>query len=402
MAERSELLNRLTDPPKKRDTAENRAAAAADFILGAIRGAAKAVTTDLPGFLMDAADQLSGAVKSFGEKDRSEQLFSAMTGTGKKSEQAELVGSFANPIAAVQAMIVPALAVKPLKTVKEAQKALEAGVSETQVFKDLGIYKGPVGEHDGVLRAILSDEGVRVNITPNRYDMISAPLRPQPLGEILNHPELFKAIPEFANYNLGKAAFGQYRGALFDPRSKYIGVGAYSTNEEFTSAVLHEVGHAIQNKFSMIEGSSPSRYFQDPKSIETAKSALSSLLSPYGNAARTKAREAGFFSPTSAPESPERTKYLALQEALGILTGAERTAYNNYRRVGGEVEADIIQTMFEKNLTDPLPLYKISADQVLMPDEIGKRLDQDPVIQAIIRFAQTAKTVQEAKTPAKK
>ena len=101
----------------------------ADSILSAIRGAAKAVTTDLPGLIMDVADKVAGTTKSFGEKDRSEQMFSAVTGTQKSNETAELVGSFINPITAVQAMIVPAFIAKDLASVRRAAKLKDAGVS---------------------------------------------------------------------------------------------------------------------------------------------------------------------------------------------------------------------------------------------------------------------------------
>jgi hypothetical protein len=79
-------------------------------VYSALRGAAKAVTTDIPGLAMDVADKLAGDTKTLGEKDWSEKIFSAITGTKKKDKDAELVGSFANPLSVIKAVVLPGVA----------------------------------------------------------------------------------------------------------------------------------------------------------------------------------------------------------------------------------------------------------------------------------------------------
>jgi hypothetical protein len=359
MAERSEIFNRLTDPPKKRDTAENRAQSAADFVLGAIRGAVKSVTTDIPGFLMDAADQLAGQVKSFGEKDRSEQLFSAITGTKKDSRQGELVGSFMNPIAVTQAMIVPAFLTRNLKTVKEAQKALETGESAAEVERVTGIFKLPDQVDDGILRTILDPREAMLNydsLYKNKVGLVRDNLtgtfryvtpnkawgdKDKTLGDVLDFPLLFDVVPDLRDIKLAsggsKMGFGD---AAYTPSTDTISFGQFKTEGDLRAALLHEVTHGIQNRFNMNPGANPTQFFVDVNQFDKAKNAIAQLVK----------------SPkvSGAEKDMLRNVFYSMDEM-------DSEATKLYKRVAGESEARAVESMLNVPSAQPIQTQSRSA-----------------------------------------
>ena len=316
----------------------------ADSILSAIRGAAKAVTTDLPGFVMDVADKVAGTTKSFGEKDRSEQMFSAVTGTSKKDETAELVGSFMNPITAVQAMIVPAALVKSAKTVQEANRALRAGESAVEIEKATGIFQLPSNIDDGILRTILDPRSAYIK---------SVNEGTRPLEDVWNFPELYNAVP------------GLHRTPVtFD----YSIDGAYMTpwdrnaitigqTDSISNTVAHEVQHAIQSLFRMNSGSSPEAFIQDRERLQSFKDLVNTMY--------TEATIAGSFDVGA--------ELIPIDK---MLRGMQRQATANYMRTAGEVEARAVELI---RSSDPGPLRPaLDYYKLTLPDSDLSKLIQRP------------------------
>jgi hypothetical protein len=398
MAERSEIFNRLTDPPKKRDTAENRAQSAADFVLGAIRGAVKSVTTDIPGFLMDAADQLAGQVKSFGEKDRSEQLFSAVTGTKKDSRQGELVGSFMNPIAATQAIIAPAFLVKSLKQVKKADQALREGIDAAQVEKYTGIFRLPENVDDGVLRAIIDDSKAKLRYSDSPAE-VGVLRRQSPINsdgpsmnvhigtsdirklpEVLDHPELFAAIPELKNTRVINE-FGGFRGAAYFPDEDIIRIASDNSPERFLQTLLHETQHAVQTKFNMNPGGSPRQFLTDPQAFKEAKAHIDSVDNGLMELFKKKT------DPESVATIMRRQEVVAKKQQA--LRTADNQALESYFRIAGEREASAVEAMRAAN-TRSIPsmqYYGSDLDRLISDPLTAPKTDSSAIIQTIINRA---------------
>jgi hypothetical protein len=345
MAERSEIFNRLTDPPKKRDTAENRAQSAADFVLGAIRGAVKSVTTDLPGFLLDAADQLAGEVKSFGEKDRSEQMFSAVTGTKKGSSQAETVGSFVNPIAATQAMIIPAALTKSVSKVRDAKAALQWTTDRDKVLIFEDIYKLPENIDDGILRTILDPRGFALkNVNEGT----------RPLEDVISFPELFAAIPTLKRTPV--TFDSSFQGAYMTPwENNKITIGQ---TDSIPGTILHETQHAIQSIFNMNPGSSPETFLGiSPVRLESFKDVLNNLY--------TEATIAGSFDLGA--------EIIPIDKMVREL---KRKADANYMRTAGEVEARAAELIFAD--LDPQLSSGLEYMRRALPDRALDKLIKSP------------------------
>ena len=212
------------------DMRQKRVSSVKDFFTGM----AKAVTTDLPGFLMDVADKLAGDTESLGEKDRSAQLFEKMTGIKTKSGSGgvdELVGSLVNPVGTTQALIVGAAQIN--KNVDLAKKLTKAGMSPATVFDQTGVFFDA-----GKAKSAIPDAAAIVNDT-----LIDDKFRA--LGRILQHDELYAAYPELKHVSVTATEPGS--GAVWSKKYNTIGVDATAPPEQLRQMLFHEVQHTIQD-----------------------------------------------------------------------------------------------------------------------------------------------------------
>lgn len=346
-----------------------------NFLIGTAKGA----TTDLPGFLMDIADKLAGDTVNLGDKDRSAQLFEAMTGIKTKSGSGgveELVGSLINPIGAAKAVILPAVvAGKTAKQLEEAQRLLNSGIDVWSVFGKTGIYPGAT---DDILRSVISD--VDAKIKP-RDDLLSMDLTTEvPLSDVLDHPQLFALVPELENVKitgkLGVIGSGGYNRSL-----NKIFMGPMASETDFKSAILHETEHAIQNKFGMTRGGNPNMFFENRPAFESAKERLLNV-------------QANLAAQTPKPTDSLKT----VGDSLGILRRAELEAFRNYERISGEAEARAVETLLanpDLASTIPFDYYTYSRtgeyiprNQLITDPADVPKVDVDPKIKVILDFIQ--------------
>lgn len=202
-------------------------------------GVLKAVTTDLPGFLMDVADKLAGDTATLGEKDRSAQMFKSITGIESKGTNAELLGSMLGPESAVKAMVVGAARAvragsRVVTDLPLANELMSEGLKNSDVFMNTGVYK----DIDFERKAIISDAGARASV------MLTTPGQVTDLQNLISHPELFKIYPELKEMTVTTRSG---KGGTYFPNTKEIVVGTDYTPAEARGVLLHEIQHAIQN-----------------------------------------------------------------------------------------------------------------------------------------------------------
>lgn len=210
-------------------------------------GMAKAVTTDLPGFLMDFTDKLVGDTASFGEKDRSAQLFEKMTGIKTESGSGgvdEFLGAMIDPVSSSQALIVSA--VRAGKNVDLAKKLTKAGMSPATVFDQTGVYLEGTKAKTGI-----SDAAAIVN-----SDSIDNKFRA--LGKVLQHDELYALYPELKHVSVTATEPGT--GAMWSKKYNTIGVDATASPEQLRQMLFHEVQHSIQDVEKFKGGGSPEQF----------------------------------------------------------------------------------------------------------------------------------------------
>lgn len=355
-------------------------------------GMAKAVTTDLPGFLMDVADKFAGDTATLGEKDRSAQLFETMTGIKTKSGSGgidELVGGMINPIAGAKAVIVPAMvAGKTFKQVKQAQELLNQGVDVSTVFEKTDIYPGLT---DDILRSVISDTGAKLKygeklIQKSLGHFGNESIGPtqrlglgmwenRTLGDILDHPELFSRIPELKDIPVS-AQFGGWDSGAYSPETNRIFMGGTDNENEFKSILLHEVQHAIQNKYGMTQGGNSGMFYDNEQLFTKARDVLDNV-----DRSQYDSRLSGYNSKVITD---------TIKNAKKALSNASNKAFRNYENLGGEAEARAVQKLLETpQLAGKVPLdyYPVDslADIIASPSSVPK-VDSDPVIKAILDF----------------
>lgn len=198
-------------------------------ILDLVKGVVKGATTDLPGFLLDVMDKLAGDTTVLGEKDRSAQMFKAVTGLETKGNAAELIGGLLTPDPASLAMIVGAARLgKDLTAVKALEKAK---VSPATLFDHTDVYK-----EKGSYKTFLSDASTKLKIDPHKKGL-------HRLEDVVDHPDLFKAYPELKEYVVMSSPGD---GAQIFTKEKVIHLGRDLPTSESKSALLHELQHAVQ------------------------------------------------------------------------------------------------------------------------------------------------------------
>jgi hypothetical protein len=333
-------------------------------ILGMIRGAAKAITTDIPGFLADVADRLAGDTSYLGEKDRSEQMFSAATGTKKKDGTSEFIGSLSNPGNILKAIVVPAFLTKSLKTVKKAEQALNSGTDAAQVEKYTGIFRLPDNIDDGVLRAVIDPS--YVNLRPGVTNTAGTELASGVvfrLPEVLDFPQLYQSAPFTRNLMVGHNPAYDPGVASFNSASNYISLGPQRDQMEIIQSILHETQHGVQSKYNMNPGSNPWLFMSDPDQFRDAQKALLS--------------------------SKQYKEFEVLSNAYG-------DANSMYKKSAGEAEARAVETMQRGTMQSGRPALSYYGDEyelnrMIRGHEEVRKVDNDPVIQQIIRDALASK-----------
>lgn len=132
------------------------------------------------------------------------------------------------------------------------------------------------------------------------------------LEDILDFPELYEQYPELRDLNV--ARINEFGGAFYHPIQNYIAVADQLDNQQFQSALLHEIQHWVQHKEGFPSGGNTENiqnqlaYRMDVQDPELLKGPARDLYqSLYGEAeARTVQRR--FLDPEEAKLTPVLTR----------------------------------------------------------------------------------------------
>jgi len=424
-------------------------------------GAAKAVTTDIPGFVADVADKLAGQTKTLGEAKRSDQFFEAMTGVKSTGSNAETLGGFMGPEGVLKSIIAPVFLLKSANVaeslVKNADLLASKGASGKQIWDATGLYKSPESD---IWKAVLPDTGAKLNrdmfdiAMPSYVSSVEfgppTPLvqpkaraftgDPQTLADTLLHPELYateagKFLPDI---KVRRELFGTYSGAFnTNAQTMYLGLNPTPLAHEIA---LHETQHAVQGNTAMSFGGNSTMFFQDPGKFSKAKSAAEELTtaakkkfdekyddvkidledpnSPSVQFTRKHIPNYGTrpLASWAIAEKPEmlkkltakqRSDYFKVQDAeynSKILNSLDSTAFKLYTRIAGEAEARLVEKQFKLGdyTTYPLDLYDVPLDKLIKDPSAYPKLDRSEPIQKLMDdVLDKAIQAQQAKIAAK-
>ena len=140
----------------------------------------------------------------------------------------------------------------------EAKRQIAAGRSPGVVRRETGWFTG----HDGMWRFEISDQDAKWNTARHFRIENARPGQDYALGEVLHHPLLFAAYPQFAGmpvwFSEDISARGEYH-----PRTGAITLNASLRPEEALSTLLHEIQHAIQHVEGFATGGNVDQSFTD-------------------------------------------------------------------------------------------------------------------------------------------
>lgn len=329
--------------------------------------------------------------KPVGGTEQLNEMFGMKPSSGLTEDSVAAIFSIVNPAAAItKAMILPAVLLKSANMTKMAEAALAKGKPAGEVFTHTGIYKDAA---DGELKAVLDDSIARLKTTtapprdegfnwspgivrdgPGAFLLSVGPTqkfsarKTTTLDNVLDHPELFKAMPELKEVNVAAGNFGEL--GSHSPGSNTIKLGIRDKEEDMLSTLLHETQHAIQAKSGFAQGGNPNMFFADKAKFDAA------------GAAGLKELVANIDVDVLATKNSNKL--------LDILAAAEKKAFNNYLNIAGEKEARVVQEMRASGNYSQLPLEMPagSTGKLISEPTNGHKVDNDPLVRAVLKYFQ--------------
>lgn len=203
---------------------------------------------------------LGGPKGSADPKDISKEDLEKATNIGLSAGPGTMVGlqSLNSLVAAERGTL--------LSKLGHAQVLDQGGVHGDDIFTTTGFYKGA----DGKWRYEIGDKDATYKGFPE--PQARGPMDQQPLfdsaklGDILDHPELYKHYPHFKDMDVIHDP--ELSGAHFDTSNNSITLGGKPyrnlLGEEVTaindkSTLMHEIQHAVQNEEGFAQGGVPAR-----------------------------------------------------------------------------------------------------------------------------------------------
>lgn len=119
-----------------------------------------------------------------------------------------------------------------------------------EIWGQTGWFQGP----EGRWRFEISDKDSKLD--PRAFLEKKANGEQTTVGDILDHPDLYKQYPEVANMPLHVADIKKYYG-FYDPNSTSITLASDLNQQEFHSTLLHEIQHYVQDREGHAFGAAP-------------------------------------------------------------------------------------------------------------------------------------------------
>lgn len=277
---------------------------------------------------------------------------------------------------------------------KRFDEAIMRGNAEDArtLWKELGMYRDP---RDNMLKFEIKDTSAKFDsnsidsmhkmavenaeVMGAKHGYIAAKV-----GQVLQHDDLYKMYPEIKNANFFyvKDYNKSIAGAWYDTKNNTFNIvaGPKFKNEspsEQRGHILHEVQHLIQNIEGFARGGSPNM-----KPSKTLGEMASQIANEYKDLASKS------YSGLSSEEK-KRLKQLAKfhKEFAEASNKAGKEAYENYRKLGGEIESNNVDTrdslrqmgMTEDQIGHPGMTEKFDPENIralLSPNTLAKKLKE--------------------------
>lgn len=258
-------------------------------------------------------------------------------------------------------------------------KALEmekAGANPQAIWQETGTWKSP----DGQWRQEISDKGSK--ITDDVYNQISANKQFKgPMGQALQHEELYKAYPEtsriptvmFADEVPSGNVLRGKEGTFQVPQ---ITVGGPSQMAQ-RSVGLHELQHTIQQREGFARGGNLNEYSTGPMFDKTARDLTADLSQVVTGGVSAKPLEVlqglKYTDPKDIEPIIKKYGFKNIDEVKSFIydENERRTPLGQYLRTAGEAEARATQkrrnmTTEERRAKFPVESYDVPINQLII------------------------------------
>jgi hypothetical protein len=248
----------------------------------------------------------------------------------------------------------------------------------------------------------IQDTGSSVNLDNLVTAMSNDKNAPKNLGDILNHPELYRDYPELAKYpvqGLGtmQAILDAVRGSglkgMYADGNFYLPTMSQKAAEaklgDIHSTLLHETQHAIQQLDKMPEGGMTEQFLS--QGYAKARQKVDTLKNAAYKELESKIADKGLESNTifdimfdnasgkaliqnDKTIGPSAVFYQKILKADYKLQKKYDEAYNKYRSLGGEAQARAVQKRFENPEEYAKPVtksYDVPIESLNYRDPMG-------------------------------
>lgn len=246
------------------------------------------------------------------------------------------------------------------QNIRSAVQMEQAGKSREEIWDTLQLMKG----QDGIWRKEISDQSARLrteNLEPTFTDANA--LRPRDeqnlrYSDLVEHPELFRQVPGLAERPVEALPLGGGSKGYYNPRTDSFGVAPGRQND-MLGVVLHEGQHYVQEQNAMAKGGNSRQFLSEQEKAFIASTdvahgklrqqpgwklidtmALQDAVIKSEAGKRVNEWEAQQLAAASRlPEFPQAREIVTRMAEAERL---KRGAFENYRRLGGEQEANLV------------------------------------------------------------
>lgn len=208
------------------------------------------------------------------------------------------------------------------------------------------------------------------------------------LSDVLDHPELYKAVPEMADYRIRNGYNPNYHG-WFEPDTKTIAMRPTADAAQYMKTLLHEVNHAVADKHGLPPGGNsgmflPENYKAAGNELWQRHLALNTRLNDQGInqfSVHNGFGEAGYAPPARTipgwleneaklAASPDYQDWLQLKKENEAHTRMGIEADEKYNRLAGEVDSRNVEYRYENGyMQSPQSTETVRRTDQIMPTE---------------------------------
>jgi hypothetical protein len=303
----------------------------------------------------------------------------------------------------------------------KASQMEKLGKTGEEIWNATGIVRNPIDKEmmsvldsrTAYVMPVLSQNGI-THKTRNidgslTYDstithLLDTRKGPAPLTDVLHFPELFAAMTGtgFDKVKIQTVSTLAVDSAHYSPTTGIITMGPATSLENFTSTLIHEVQHAVQDVAGLRSGGNPSQFYTDKNLFDVALvKARKSMNSTAQILEQSLPNHVTLSMVVNNPElqktypntvnSKTYTEFLDKKSTVEALEQYKNIAYDLYKKLSGEAQARAAENIHKQGIGKTLPTntidkggnYDIPVDKLIDPNTDA--FPRDTALQSLLQ-----------------